>query len=357
MMVQGHTVYCLLNEVISESDGLFWQLWTFVRGFTAPIFLMVSGLVHIFVNKRDENGRLKVEIVKKRLTVCIVLLFVGYLLQFPATNIFYIPFLSQSLMKSFLKVNVLQLFSVSLLLLTFLFIIAKNNKTLATICFVVGNILIFSSHFLLQINYDNSEIPLSIVQYLTFNFDSIFPIAPFTGYLLLGTSFGYLLLNIPTENRNKYIITRFTTIGLVYLLLGILLNYFYKSGGYELIGVCKLNMGISVYRVGISLLVIVAGTLVSSKLTRFEKIITILSNRSLFIYVFHLILIYGTAITPGVGHFFYNVDVFTAFYCAVFVVFFSILFVVLYDYVSKRPHFRYLSRYFIVALLIYMLLL
>jgi hypothetical protein len=115
-------------------------------------------------------------------------------------------------------------------------------------------------------------------------------------------------------------------------------------------------MGISIYRIGVSLLVIVAGTLISNKLVKFEKIISMLSKRSLFIYVFHLILIYGTAITPGIRYFFYKVDVFTGFYCAFFVIFFSILFVMLFEYGSKKIYLHYFFRYFIVALLIYILL-
>jgi len=110
MMVQGHTIYCLLNDVIIGSDELFWQLWTFIRGFTAPVFLMVSGVVHIFVNKRNENGKLPLKTIRKRIMTCLILLFIGYLLQLPAQNIFYIPFLSERLLKEFLKINVLQMF-------------------------------------------------------------------------------------------------------------------------------------------------------------------------------------------------------------------------------------------------------
>ena len=356
MMVQGHTVYCLLNNVIVDSQDTFWQIWTFIRGFTAPVFLMVSGFVHIFVNKRNENGRLTTTIILKRLNVCFVLLLIGYLFQLPAQNIFYIPFLSQPILTSFLKVNILQLFSISLLSLILLFIITKTNKSIAIISFIIGNGLIFLSHFLLQINYQNVSLPMAVIQYLTFDYDSIFPVMPFAGYLYLGVAFGYLLLNIPQEKRNRYILTKFTLFGLVYLVLGLLLSYYYSHGGYKVLGICKLNIGISVYRVGISLLVIVFGTLISSKLLRFERIITILSNRSLFIYVIHLILIYGTAITPGIRNFFYNVDTFTAFYCAVVVILFSILLVLLYEYTYKKPYIKYLYRYLIVAILIYMLL-
>jgi len=191
---------------------------------------------------------------------------------------------------------------------------------------------------------------------LTFQYGSIFPLIPFSGYLFLGVFLGYLLLNIPQANRNKYIITRFAVIGAIYLLVGFLLNYYYQAGGYKLLGKCNLNLGISTYRVGVSLLLIVLGTLISNKLLRFESIITTLSKRSLFIYVFHLLIIYGTPVSPGLRHLFYRVDTFTAFYCALFVIFFSVLFVLLYENTYKRPYIYHLYRYLIVALLIYMLL-
>jgi uncharacterized membrane protein len=355
MMVQGHTIFCLLNETIINSEKWYWYLWTFVRGFTAPIFLMVSGAVHIFANKRNENGKVPLKTLKKRVKVCLILLFIGYLLQFPANSIFDIPFLDIHLLREFLKVNVLQLFSVTLLFLNFLFLITRNNRTLAIICFIIGNILIIGSHFSLQINWHNI-LPLLFSQYLTMDYGSIFPITPFSGYLYIGVFIGYLLQKTPSENRNKYIIKNFTLLSIPYLLIGIILSYWYSNVGYKLFGICSLNIGISIYRVGVSLLVIVFGTLISSWLLIFQNEISMLSKRSLFIYVFHLLLIYGTPITPGLRHLFFNVDIITALYCTLFVIFFSILFVFLYEHTYKNPKSNYFYKYIIVGLLIYMLL-
>ncbi|MBR3090375.1 MAG: DUF1624 domain-containing protein, partial [Bacteroidetes bacterium] len=70
MMVQGHTIYCLLDTNIINSGLWYWNTWTFIRGITAPVFLMVSGAVHIFANKRNEYGKIKKETIKKRFKTC-----------------------------------------------------------------------------------------------------------------------------------------------------------------------------------------------------------------------------------------------------------------------------------------------
>jgi hypothetical protein len=81
-----------------------------------------------------------------------MLLFVGYLLQFPASNLYAIPFLNYNLIASLFKVNVLQLFAFSLITLILFYVITKNNKQLAIISFIVGNFLIITSHFTLQVD-------------------------------------------------------------------------------------------------------------------------------------------------------------------------------------------------------------
>jgi len=108
--------------------------------------------VHIFANKRNADGSLPKETLKKRFIMCLVLLFVGAMLQFPAGNIYSLPFLSEALVQSFFKINILQLFAISFMLLLLFFIITKNNRQLALLSFIFGNFLIVISHITLQVD-------------------------------------------------------------------------------------------------------------------------------------------------------------------------------------------------------------
>ena len=56
MMMQGHTLDALVNPQLMDLGTFPWNIWQFMRGLTAPIFLIVSGTVHVFAMKRDEQG-------------------------------------------------------------------------------------------------------------------------------------------------------------------------------------------------------------------------------------------------------------------------------------------------------------
>jgi hypothetical protein len=355
MMVQGHTVYCLLTSGIVDSDIWYWHLWTAIRGYTAPIFLMVSGAVHIFANKRDENGIVPNATTKRRIKTCLMLFAVGYLLQFPANNLFDLPFLNYETLASFLKVNVLQLFAVTLIFLNILFKLTNSNKQLATICFIVGNALILASQFSLQVDW-YKHLPIPFAAFFSMSKGTIFPIMPFSGYLLIGSAMGYLIQRVQPEKRNAYIVKNLFLIGLPYIVIGHLFGSLYGTYGHNVLGSPSIQLGLSIGRVGVAMWVISFSTLVCNALSSWENIISMLSKRSLLIYVIHLLIIYGSPITPGLRHFFFNVNAATAFYCAFFVIFFSILIVYLYDTSNKNIAANYFYKYVIVALLIYMLL-
>ena len=77
MMVQGHTIDALASRDFLDIHFFPWNVWDFLRGFTAQIFLIVSGMVQVFANKRLENGKLKPETIKKRITIATILIIIG----------------------------------------------------------------------------------------------------------------------------------------------------------------------------------------------------------------------------------------------------------------------------------------
>ncbi len=129
-MVQGHTIYAMITpHQIQGSDA--WDMWTWIRGFTAPMFLIVSGIVQVFANKRNSNGILAVKIIKKRILTALIVLAIGYLLAFPAGKIFDLPFIADKYWSYFFRVNILQLIGMTLLWSVFYFWVTRSGKSLA----------------------------------------------------------------------------------------------------------------------------------------------------------------------------------------------------------------------------------
>lgn len=358
MMVQGHTLHCLLERGTIMSGEWYWTLWTFIRGLTAPVFLMVSGAVHIFANKRDENGIFPNATAKKRIQTCLILFFIGYLLQFPVNNLYDLPFVSERGWYDFFKVNVLQMFAATLIFLTLLFKITKNNKQLGITAFVLGNIILFTSHFVLSVDWFEI-LPTPFAAYFSMQHKTIFPLFPFSAYLLIGSFIGYLAQQKKPEERNHFLIKNLLLFGLFYVVVGYIVNYWYAGwGGYKIIGPSKITPGLIIVRTGLAMWAISLAVFCSKYFERFAfaDIISKFSQKALFIYVIHLFIIYGSPITPGLRNFFFNVDIYTAFYCAFFVIFFSLFLVYVYDITSKYEKVNQFYKYLIVAFLIYRLL-
>ena len=83
MMIQGHTTYDFLDLSIRDGNSLGIQVWSSLRGYTAPFFMMVSGAVFCFLmisQEQPDGSNPRVKAGTKRI---ITLLFWGYLLNFP----------------------------------------------------------------------------------------------------------------------------------------------------------------------------------------------------------------------------------------------------------------------------------
>ena len=63
-MVQGHTINVLLAEQYRNTDYIFYAVWNFMRGMTAPIFMFTAGTVFTYLFRCvqkpfNENPRVK----------------------------------------------------------------------------------------------------------------------------------------------------------------------------------------------------------------------------------------------------------------------------------------------------------
>ena len=87
MMIQGHTTYDFLDLSIRDGHSTGIKIWTMLRGYTAPFFMMVSGAVFTFLmlSQEQENG--SNPRVKAGINRIFTLLFWGYLLNFPIYEI------------------------------------------------------------------------------------------------------------------------------------------------------------------------------------------------------------------------------------------------------------------------------
>lgn len=115
MMLEGHFIVMSLANDFRSSDYFLYEIWRFTRGFTAPLFFTVSGLVFTYLLVRKKKPFFQNERVRKGLKRGGELLFWGYLLQL---NLYY---LFQGQFSGYFYVfHVLQCIGFSLIVITLL---------------------------------------------------------------------------------------------------------------------------------------------------------------------------------------------------------------------------------------------
>ncbi|GAL82555.1 hypothetical protein JCM19274_2331 [Algibacter lectus] len=103
MMLQGHFIDNLLARAYRSDTNTIYNIWVYFRGFTAPTFFTISGLVFSYLLLRAHAKGYDKPRIKKGLFRGLLLLFIGYSLRLDIFN-----WLSGNFNNRFFIVDVLQ---------------------------------------------------------------------------------------------------------------------------------------------------------------------------------------------------------------------------------------------------------
>lgn len=291
-MMQGHVLSALVSPEYLNTAEFPWNIWHFIRGLTAPIFLMTSGAVHVFANKRNENGEIGRDVLFKRIRWAITLIGIGYLMVFPANRIFDLPYVPAQVWQTFFRVNILQLTGVALLLLMFVISLTRSTRTFTIASVSIGFGITFLAPFLEQVNWF-AILPEWLASYMSYAHGSIFPFFPFAAYMFFGVGVGRYLQRIPAAERaDKFPVftgiagAAITAISLLSTVQPwtILPAHSYHLSGPDFV----------LLRVGLTLLFMSAVGFLYRATSNLGKYYSLFGKKALHIYVGHLVLLYGT---------------------------------------------------------------
>ncbi len=303
MMISGHTFFSLVNPKLVDVSVFPWSWWEFLRGVTAPIFLTVSGIVQVFANKRDAKGNLSEKTITKRYRMGLLLIAIGYILMFPADRIYDIPFLEHKYLEGFFAVNILQLFGLSLLFVLISFILTKSDKILFKVSITIALLITLLSPFSQLINWF-SFLPYPVASYFDYRNGSFFGVFPFSAYLFYGLAFGTKLKQIDATKRINYIIKmgfRFIPVSLALGTILLSLELPFLSSGLI---PYKVSIGFFFLRFSVVALVLALTGMATIKLPNLHRYFTFFGQKALYVYILHIIVLYGTSLTPGLNTFF-----------------------------------------------------
>lgn len=303
MMIAGHTFFSLINPYSVDTNSFPWNWWEFARGATAPIFLTVSGIAQVFANKRDQFGKIPTTTVTKRIKTSLMLIGTGYLLMFPADKIYDIPFIPSQYLTGFFAVNILQLIGFTLLLVILIFRMTRTDKQLFVSSLTIGIVLVLLTPISQLVNWFE-VLPYAFANYIDYRGGSYFGIFPFSAYVFLGVAFGTILKKIPSEQRIDFINKKSLIAIPIFFLAGVLIHTFEYPYIKNLFSPYRASLGMIFYRYSIVALVFVLTGIVAKKLTNFHHYFTFFGQKAFYVYILHIFILYGSAVTPGLITFF-----------------------------------------------------
>jgi hypothetical protein len=297
LMIQGHALAAMVAPACLNQDQVPWWIWESLRGLTAPMFLLISGAASVLGLRYGTDGRLAPGILGRRLRMAALVAGIGYLMVFPANRLADLRWVSPVSWRAFLAVNILQANGATLALLTALLAWARTVRRYAAWSVGTGLGILLATPLVAAVDWFR-WLPEGIGAYLSYEHGSLFPLFPASAYMFLGGGLGALLLEAPPERRVRTFRLACLGAGASALLVSWVAQRVPLAtlppdqawrGAYAYT-TCRLGFALALFG-ALAWLVELRPALAAAWAP--------LGRRSLFAYVAHLALIFGTPWTPG----------------------------------------------------------
>ena len=287
LMLEGHFVDNALMDVYRDTNNDIYNAWLFVRGFTSPIFLTITGIVFTYLligNNHLEyfkNNR-----IKKGYKRVVELLFWGYVVQVYAFH-------------------VLQCIGIGILSILILYGIYKAVKIIPLwVYFFFAGTIIFSSYIVISSwpkEYYWPESAPIFIQNMFHGKYSIFPILPRMGYTMYGAMIGVILYTYKSKVKDwSFILSVFLIGAFLYFFLKdilLILDGIFAHPIYHLYKVDWLYECLGMVLIILSILIAIEKLIGEIKPNLFLKI----GQNTLTIYILHMVLLYGSITGFGIN--------------------------------------------------------
>jgi len=308
LMLEGHFIGLTLGQAYRDDDNLFYATWNFVRGFTAPMFFTVTGVVFVYLLTNNvQAGYFKNRRVKKGFQRSLELLFWGYALQLNIQNIG--QYISGNVSNWIYAFHVLQSIGIGIAFLLLIFGIYKLiGKGGLWFYYFLSATTLFSFYPYLknlpEETYLLTDWPL-FIQNMIKGPDSVFPIVPWVAFTLYGGMVGALLNRFHEHVRKDWFPITFIGLGLALNLFGytifetvdLLFKYIYTDSSID------LSFNSWLYgRLGQVLIVIGILMFIEKYLNVKDSLFLKVGQNTLQIYIVHVIVLYSGIFGIGLNH-------------------------------------------------------
>lgn len=302
LMVHGHTVDVLLSNEFRRPDSIGFNTWLFFRGLTAPLFLFASGFIYGVRFRRTDSPekfrKIKIKTIKRAL----LLIVIGYLMKSPTPTFIDWEHVTYQMIQLFYAVDILQLIGASLLIFLTMELIARRFKYDAARYLIVISIIFLLGRQLSTLVDWEEYFPLQISSWFSQRTGSLFPLFPWGAYLFLGGAVGIYFQRKGFLDNMIHLTKVQLKIGLIFILSAFLIN-FLELKFFDMSTFWTTSPALFYARFGTVLIFGSLFSVLSLYIKRIPKFLYNASKNSLWIYVVHVMLLYGSSWNRGVKDF------------------------------------------------------
>jgi len=293
LMVYGHATSALLAP--DYQNGPWYDAWQFQRGLTSSLFLLLSGFAFSIATARHWPSHLTLSgALAKRLRRFGLFVLIGYALHLPAPTLDELAAASPARWSSFLAVDVLQLIGATFIFVQLLVLVVRTRIAFTVVSFVLAVAMVLATPAVWKAPW-GMYLPAGIAAYLSPSEGSLFPLFPWTAFVLLGAGFGQLYARWGAAD-----LTRFSHFALL-LPSGALFGLYFALSSVEAFGdgPGRFVPGDVTLRWAVCLLIMWGIATGTRHISRLPHVFSAIAQETLFIYVLHLCIVYGSSWNPG----------------------------------------------------------
>jgi uncharacterized membrane protein len=308
VMIETHVFNATLDGNTLASTSF--QYLKFVNGLVAPSFLFASGFAYAITTRRRLQDYLSFgPQLFRQIGRLLLVLFIGYCLHLPKFSFSKLVYeTTEAEWSVFYQSDVLQCIAVSLLFLQGLLLLLRNERrmysTLAAVCVQV----VLATPLMWGIDFRES-VPAIIAEYLNGLHNSLFPLFPWSAFILIGAVTGYHYLNARGSGvaasqaggeRAMMRIAAFGAIGAIALSFAIdpVAANVYPTYDYW-----RFSPSFVLLRIGLVILLLVAMYFYEQRVgVSRSSVVSLVGRESLLVYATHLLLIFGDFGTFNFGN-------------------------------------------------------
>jgi len=318
LMLEGHFIEHSFNgfdsmvAMVKEtgtSGNLFFDWWYFMKGFTAPMFFTVTGIVFVYLlSMNNEKGFFKNKRVKKGFRRSFELLFWGFALQLNLRH--FSDYFTRGFGNWVYAFHVLQCIGIGISMLLLIYGLWKwLKKGPLYLYYFVFATLIFACYPYLKTLPDGQYFPQNahaIVQNIFKGPHSVFPVIPWLAFTIYGGMIGAMLFTFQKHVRKFWFPTSFLIIGIVLNIFGFVMfrgidNIFSQLNIHNNLGF--VNNAWLYGRLGQVIIALALLMYVEKYFKIKDSLFLQIGQNTLPIYVIHVMLLYNGMLGIGLSEF------------------------------------------------------